>query len=39
MEELNKLTNKVLGEIQNTEMKNIIIETKENLTPEQRIAI
>lgn len=39
MEELNNLTNKVLNEMQNTEVKNIVIETKENLTPEQRIAI
>ena len=39
MEELNNLTNKVLNEIQNTEVKNIVIETKEILTPEQRIAI
>ena len=39
MEELNNLTNKVLNEIQDTEVKNIVIETKETLTPEQRIAI
>lgn len=39
MEELNNLTNKVLNEIQNTEVKNIVVETKETLTPEQRIAI
>lgn len=39
MEELNNLTNKVLNEMQNTEVKNIVIETKETLTPEQRIAI
>ena len=39
MEELNNLTNKVLNEIQNTEVKNIVIETKETLTPEQRMAI
>lgn len=39
MEELNNLTNKVIDEIQNTEMKNVIIETKETLTPEQRMAI
>lgn len=39
MEELNNLTNKVIDEIQNTEMKNIVIETKETLTPEQRMAI
>ena len=39
MEELNDLNNKIIDEIQNTEMKNIIIETKETLTPEQRMAI
>lgn len=39
MEELNNLTEKVINEIQNTETKNIIIETKEVLTPEQRMAI
>lgn len=39
MEELNKITDKVINEIQNTETKNIIIETKEILTPEERIAI
>lgn len=39
MEELNNLTTKVMNEIQNTEMKNIEIETKETLTPEQRMAI
>ncbi len=39
MEELNNLTNKIINEIQNTEMKNITIETKETLTPEQRMAI
>ena len=39
MEELNKITEKVINEIQNTEVKNIVIETKETLTPEQRIAI
>lgn len=39
MEELNNVTNKVIDEIQNTEMKNIVIETKETLTPEQRMAI
>lgn len=39
MEELNTLADKVVKEIQNTEMKNIVIETKEILTPEQRIAI
>lgn len=36
MEELKNLIN---NEIQNTETKNIIIETKEVLTPEQRMAI
>lgn len=39
MEEINNLTNQVMNEIQNTETKNIIIETKEVLTPEQRMAI
>lgn len=39
MEELNTITDKVINEIQNTETKNIVIETKEILTPEQRIAI
>lgn len=39
MEEINNLTNKVISEIQNNETKNIIIETKEILTPEQRMAI
>ncbi len=39
MEELNNLSKQVMQEIQNTETKNIIIETKETLTPEQRIAI
>ena len=39
MEEINNITAKVVDEIQNTEMKNIIIETKEVLTPEQRMAI
>ncbi len=39
MEEINNLTNQVMNEIQNTETKNIIIETKEILTPEQRMAV
>ena len=39
MEELNKISEKVINEIQNTETKNIVIETKEILTPEERIAI
>ena len=39
MEELNKITDKVINEIQNTETKNIVIETKEILTPEERMAI
>ena len=39
MEELNNLTKQVVNEIQNTDTKNIIIETKEILTPEQRMAI
>ena len=33
------LKNVINNEIQNTETKNIIIETKEVLTPEQRMAI
>lgn len=39
MEELNNLTKTINNEIQHTETKNIIIETKEVLTPEQRMAI
>lgn len=39
METLNKISEKVINEIQNTETKNIIIETKEILTPEERMAI
>ena len=39
MEEINNLTKQVVNEIQNTDTKNIIIETKEILTPEQRMAI
>lgn len=39
MEEINNLTNQVMNEIQNTETKNIVIETKEILTPEQRMAV
>lgn len=39
MEEMNNITTKIVDEIQNTEMKNIIIETKEILTPEQRMAV
>ena len=39
MEELNNLTKQVVSQIQNTDTKNIIIETKEVLTPEQRMAI
>ncbi len=39
MEELNKISEKVINEIQNTETKNIVIETKEILTPEERMAI
>ncbi len=39
MEEINSLTNQVMSEIQNTETKNIVIETKEILTPEQRMAV
>lgn len=39
MEEMNNLANQVMSKIQNTETKNIVIETKEVLTPEQRMAI
>ena len=39
MEEINNLTKQVVNEIQNTDTKNIVIETKEILTPEQRMAI
>ena len=39
MEELNNLSEKISSEIQNAETKNIVIETKEVLTPEQRMAI
>lgn len=39
MEELNDTTTKIVDEIQNIETKNIVIETKEVLTPEQRMAI
>ena len=39
MEELNNLSEKISIEIQNVETKNIVIETKEILTPEQRMAI
>lgn len=39
MEELNNLTNAINNQIQNSETKNIIIETKEILTPEERMAI
>lgn len=39
MEEINNLTKTINNEIQNTETKNIIIETKEVLTPEERMAI
>ena len=39
MEDFNNLTKEVLKEVQNAEMKNIVIETKEILTPEQRMAI
>lgn len=39
MEELNKISEKVINEIQNIETKNIVIETKEILTPEERMAI
>ena len=39
MEELNKISEKVINELQNTETRNIVIETKEILTPEERMAI
>ena len=39
MSDVNNLTKQVINEIQNTDTKNIVIETKETLTPEQRMAI
>ncbi len=39
MEEINNLTKAINNELQNTKTKNIIIETKEVLTPEERMAI
>ena len=39
MEEINDLTKQVINEIQNADTKNIVIETKETLTPEQRMAM
>ena len=39
MEEINNLAKIITDEIQNTESKKIIIETKEILTPEQRMTI
>lgn len=39
MEEINNLVKVINKEIQNIETKNIVIETKEILTPEQRMAI
>ncbi len=39
MEEMREITQQVVNEIQNTESKNIVIETKEILTPEQRIVV
>ena len=39
MEEIINLTNELKNEIHNMETKNIVIETKEVLTPEQRMAI
>ena len=39
MEELNIITDKLTNAINDIETKNIVIETKEILTPEQRIAI
>lgn len=39
MEGIDNLNEKVINEIQNTETKHIVIETKEVLTPEQRMSI
>ena len=39
MEEINNLAKVINKEIQNIETKNIVIETKEILTPEERMAI
>lgn len=39
MEEINNLNEKIINQIQNTDVKHIVIETKEVLTPEQRIAV
>ncbi len=39
MEELNNLSKNLINEIQNTKTKNIIIETKEFLTPQERMAM
>lgn len=40
MEEIiNIVTDKILEEIKNTEVKNIVIETKDEITPEQRMII
>ena len=39
MEEINHLTNQLMNEVKNIETKNIVIETKEVLTPEQRMAV
>lgn len=39
MEELNNLSKNLINEIQNTKTKNIIIKTKEFLTPQERMAM
>ena len=39
MEELNNLAEKVINSLHDNELKNIVIETKEILTPEQRMAL
>lgn len=39
MEEMKQITQQIVNEIQSTENKNIVIETKEILTPEQRMII
>ena len=37
--ELNNLTKEIKEEIKNTEVKKIVIENQENITPEQRLII
>ncbi len=39
MEELNNLNKQIINEIENAEAKHIVIELKETITPEQRMAI